>query len=229
MTDGGVEAVLFDLDGTVCDYRRSSRELLAEAFDIVDVDPFFAVEDYLDTIPEVVGDFDTKAELRAACFAELAREAGRDPAVGRTVADAYAAERNHSDVEFLPGARAALDALADDHRLGLVTNGGPDTQDPKLDTLDLRDAFEVVVYAGFEASAKPDPEPFHLALDGLDADAGRTVHVGNSLETDVRGAHRAGVASAWLADGDADPDPHPHYVLDSMADLTDPPWARNRP
>lgn len=220
-----VEAVLFDVDDTLCRYRRSGVELLAMAFDAVGVEPFFTAETYHDRYGEFVAGTETMAELRRACFAAIAREEGRDPSLGHAVADAYAAERDHGAVDPLPGALEAVECLAADHALGVVTNGAPEMQRQKLAAVGLDDAFDAVVHAGYDAPAKPDPEPFVRALAALDVPAASAVHVGNSLSTDVTGAHGAGVRSAWLDQG-GDPDPVPHYTLRSMADLAASPWTR---
>ena len=63
----------------------------------------------------------------------------------------------------------------------------------------------------------------YRALDALGTDPGSTVHVGNSLTSDVPGAQAAGLRAAWLSDGST-PDPVPAYTLDSMTALHDPPW-----
>jgi putative hydrolase of the HAD superfamily len=229
--DAPVEAVLFDVDDTLCRYRRPGAELLPLAFERVGVEPFFDVEDYHERYPEFVAGTDDVVSLREACFAALAAERGREPEVGRQIARTYAAERDHRNVRPLPGALEAAERLAADHRLGVVTNGAPSMQRDKLDGLGLGDAFETVVYAGYEAAPKPDPEPFRLALDALSVDPERAVHVGNSLGSDVAGGHAAGVRTAWLADATgprAIPDPEPTYTLASLADLYDPapPWRR---
>jgi putative hydrolase of the HAD superfamily len=223
--DAPVDAVLFDVDDTLCRYRRSGAELLAVAFDRVGVDPFFDVGDYHERYPEFLAAAEDVASLREACFAALAAERGRDPAVGRRVAASFAAERDHRAVEPLPGALGAVDRLAADHRVGVVTNGGPSMQRDKLDGLGLGDAFETVVFAGYDTAPKPDPEPFRRALDALSVEPGRAVHVGNSPGSDVAGARAAGLRPAWLADAAASgSDPPATYTLRSMADLHAPPW-----
>lgn len=220
-----VEAVLFDVDGTICEYRRSGADLLALAFETVGVEPFFAIEDYYDRFGDAAHHHDTIDDIRSHCFAELADAAGRDPAVGRRVASAYADERDHANVDFLPGAEAAIEALGAEYPIGVVTNGGPWMQSSKLAALGVAECFDSIVYAGHDVPAKPSPDPFHEALDPMDVPAGRAVHVGNSLDADVQGAHAAGLRSAWLdRDGESAPRPEPEYVLDSMADLAEPPW-----
>lgn len=224
MTDD-VDAVLFDLDDTLCVYQRSPDEVLSAAFETLDVAPFFDGADYVARFDEFLHAGDDIHAIREACFASFAEDEGHDPTVGHDLAAAYAAERDQAAVEFIPGAERALDALADTYRLGMVTNGDPGMQSQKLDGLGLADRFEVVVHAGVDAPYKPDPEPFHLALEALDATPERAVHVGNSLGSDVAGAHAAGLQSVWLATDETDPDPEPHYVAESMHDVAAEPWA----
>lgn len=222
-----VAAVLFDVDGTLCEYERTGEELLALAFERVGVEPLFTVADYYERFGDAARDHDTVDEIRSHCFAELTAAAGRDPELGRQLAEVYAGERDHSNVTALPGVDVALDALDSDYRLGVVTNGGRAMQSTKLETLDVADRFETVVYAGDDPAPKPSTAPFEMALDALGVPAERAVHVGNSLEADVQGAHAAGLRAAWLPDGDPlfEPEPEPDFVLESMADLTDPPWT----
>ena len=87
-----VDAVLLDLDDTICVYEQSADEVLSVAFDEVCVDPFFNGEEYIARLDEFVDAGETIEPIREACFAAFAEEAGRDPAVGRAVADAYAVE-----------------------------------------------------------------------------------------------------------------------------------------
>jgi putative hydrolase of the HAD superfamily len=221
-----VTAVLFDIDDTLCVYRRRGPELLSLAFDAVGVEPYFTAAEYYDRYPEFADGTDSVAELRRTCFAAISEERGRDPALGRAVADAYATERDHANVDFLPGAREALAALADRYRLGIVTNGAPEMQAQKLAALGLADRFETVVHAGYDAPAKPAPEPFERALAALGVSADRTIHVGDGLETDVAGAKAAGLTAAWLSDGTdpAQDHPDPDYVFGSMHALAERPW-----
>lgn len=245
-----VDAVLFDLDDTLCAYRRSGDELLADAFATEDVEPFFGIEEYYDRFETFAARHDSIDDLRASCFATIAAERGHDPAVGRVLATRYAAARDHRDVVFRSGARETLGVLSNDHRLGVVTNGGPGSQKPKLDGLGLHDRFETVVFAGHDTARKPAAEPFHHALETLDVQPGRAVHVGNSFDTDVVGAHAAGLRSVWVptdrdggadgtgdidgseptgigvsgAEGGTDGDLRADYTLGSLRELTTPPW-----
>lgn len=222
----GVTTVCFDLDATLCFQPTPSAERLSAAFDRAGVEPFFAATDYHRLVDEI-GATGSDVRRRETCFRRLAREAGRDEAVGLRVADAYEAVTDYTAVRFLPDARAVLDTLAADYRLGLVTNGGPDTQSVKIDALGLRDRFETIVLAGYETAAKPDPEPFETAMDALESEPAETVYVGNSPAHDVAGAAACGMRSVWYPDdpdADREFDPAPDYRIDGLAALLDPPW-----
>lgn len=223
-----VEAVLFDLDDTLCTFVQSSAELLAESFDAVDVAPFFELSEYQARYSDYVAESDTVEALRANCFADLAAERGHDRETGRALAAAYSELRDYT-VEPLPGAAEVVEALGETYALGLVTNGRPSIQNPKLEDLGFVDRFETIVFAGHDAPAKPSPEPFRRALDRLDVEPARTVHVGDSLESDVAGAHAAGVRSIWVSEdvtgGQVDvADPAPDYAVGSLGELTPLPW-----
>ncbi|MFC4550898.1 MULTISPECIES: HAD family hydrolase [Halorussus] len=223
--DRSVDAVLFDLDGTLVEYERPAGELLARSFEAAGVDPFFEFQAYLDRFDDHMGPGVSITEGRANCFAAIAEECGRDPEDARAVAAAYREERDHSRVRTLPGAADVVESLAADHALGVITNGPPDAQTAKLEASGLADRFETAVFAGYDTAAKPDPEPFEVALDALGSRPERAVFVGNSLSADVAGAHAAGLRSVWYpAEADVEPDPEPHFAFESLAALADRPW-----
>ncbi|QSW99153.1 HAD family hydrolase [Haloterrigena alkaliphila] len=226
-TDGAVDAVCFDLDDTLCRYTQSGAEVLERAFDRAGVGRPWSIDDYYDGYRNYLEESTDIVDLRRRCFADLAVAAGHDRETGRAVADAYADLRDREAVELVPGARDVIDALAAEYRLGLVTNGAPEMQRTKLETIGLDDRFETVVCAGYDAPAKPAAEPFDLALEALGSTSERTVYVGNSLRSDVAGANAAGLRSVWVPDGEAvpeTPDPPPTYRLETLAELATPPW-----
>ncbi|MFC6960967.1 HAD family hydrolase [Halocatena marina] len=99
-----------------------------------------------------------------------------------------------------------LETFASDYRLGLVTNGPRETQQLKLDALDITDAFDTTIFSEPGRPVKPDTEPFERALTLLDASPQTSVHVGNSIRSDVAGANAAGLHSVWV--------PRPASIVD---------------
>ncbi|WP_277553387.1 HAD family hydrolase [Halobaculum limi] len=201
------DAVTFDLDDTLVSYRRSPGEVLAAAFETVGVDPLFPVEAYYERFAEFNDQTDSMADLREACFAALAAERGHDSDLGRTVARAFARERDHGNVEWCPGAREVLDTLdAADVSYAVVTNGPPDAQAAKAGAVGVDERAVTVVFAGHDTAAKPDPAPFERALSTLGVAAGDAVHVGDSADSDAAGALDAGMGAVLVGTDGVAPD-----------------------
>ena len=238
MTDT-VRAVLFDLDDTLIRYRRSSGRLLRKSFDAVGVDPVFPVEAYYDRFQEFADETDSVAELRRECFAALCADRGRDPEVGRRVAEVYADERNHRDVTWVAGAREVLGSLSTHYQVAVVTNSPADAARQKIDAAGVDEYAETVVFAGHDTPAKPASEPFYRALDALSVAPDRAVHVGDSRRSDVAGANAAGLRSVLFAadteDGSeqdsedgGDPQTTPDDRIASMSALASLSWVGSR-
>jgi len=91
--------------------------------------------------------------------------------------------------------------------LGMITNGIPSFQQPKLDTLELAAHFEHIVTSGEFGVAKPDPSIFLHACALFGVAPEEAVYVGDRLRTDAIGAVEAGLTGVWLdRDGAATPD-----------------------
>ena len=75
-----------------------------------------------------------------------------------------------------------------------------------------------IVDSGAVGVAKPDPAIFAPALDALGTDPARTLHVGDSVHYDIRGAQAAGMPAVHFDPGRLCPlTDHPHIT--SLADL----------
>ena len=64
--------------------------------------------------------------------------------------------------------------------------------------LGLEPYLDFKVISAVFGAAKPDPKIFLEAVRLSKVPIEAIVHVGDSLEDDVRGAHRAGIKSIWL-------------------------------
>lgn len=81
--------------------------------------------------------------------------------------------------------------------LGMVSNW--DSRLLKLCAgLGIDPYFDFKVISAVFGAAKPNPKIFAEALRKADVPAGAVIHVGDSLEDDVRGAHLAGIKAIWL-------------------------------
>lgn len=220
-----VDAVVFDLDHTLCVHETDPAEIHAEVVDRVEIEPFFEPAEMWGVDVEDVPPVDSEREYFEHVYRTLAESAGEDPALAEPLAAATAETIDHSAVSLRDGAEAALERAAEVGPVGLVTNGSEEGQRTKLEALGVADAFDVEVYCGptTDLPAKPDPAPLEHALDELGVDPGRALKVGDALRWDVAGAHEAGMMAAWVPveDPESDPDPTPEYTLDSMRELAE--------
>ena len=127
----------------------------------------------------------------------LASQGIDDAALARELGERYGVERRRLHETF-EDVEAALEDLAADHVLGLVTNGASCLQREKLAASGLAGRFAAVTVSGEVGVGKPDPAIFAHALEALDADAADAVMVGNSLAHDVAGARAAGIRAVWV-------------------------------
>lgn len=94
-------------------------------------------------------------------------------------------------------------------------------RDGVADFIDIWAVSEVV------GAEKPDPRIFQHALREAGVEPKNAVHVGNRLDTDVRGAHRVGLRTVWVVRGEAPPEPTPEQLAEpdvavySLAELPD--------
>lgn len=212
------DAVLFDLDMTLCRRTQDIERLYQLAFERAGAEPFGEPEALwgaLDGPP----DHDDQAGYIGAGFARLAAQHGRTEVDPLALGTSLTGLIDDRQVALCPGAEAALDSAASTGRVGLVTNGPERRQRVKLDALGIADRFDTTVYAFDLPRQKPHATPFERALKTIDTAPERALHVGDSLKYDVAGAQNAGLAAAWLG-GDEDPEAYdPEYVLPSLGDL----------
>ena len=94
-----------------------------------------------------------------------------------------------------------VDALAElrtrGYRLGLISNF-EGWLEKMLMELDVGHLFDVSVISGVDRIEKPDPAIYELALRRAAVEAGRAVHVGDSLSLDVEPARSVGMHAVLL-------------------------------
>jgi putative hydrolase of the HAD superfamily len=217
------DAVLFDLDNTLCRRDQSPETVYDGAFEWAGVDPVGTPSDLWEALDGDPPPHDPTDYL-ADGFARVAGSYG-ERVDARRVAEGFLAVVDDSAVSFVPGADRALNAAREHGLVGLLTNGPSSRQRVKLESLGIEDAFDVVVYAGDLPRRKPHSDPFDEALDRIDVVPSGALYVGDSVEHDIVGAHRAGLSAAWYADGSEwDPErwpdvDHPAHVLSQMDDV----------
>ncbi len=222
----GITTISFDVDGTLWDFegsaRRALRDVLRELARIdpeaarrLDIERLVALRNEVhDRLLGRVTDLDA---VREESMREALREAGRpDDALGSHMAQVYFRRRDEVRTLF-PDVRPALERLAPDYKLGLLSNGNS-----RAEALGIGDlvSFEVFSqdHGGIE---KPDPRLFEIALGEAGCEPHELLHVGDSPENDVTGALNAGARPILLDRDGARLEPGSIPEIRSLAEL---PW-----
>ncbi len=98
----------------------------------------------------------------------------------------------------LPGRREALERIRSlGYRMVVVSNSDG-SMGRNVESIGFARLFDALIDSSVVGFEKPDPRIFHVALQTVDADAERTVHVGDLYAADVVGARAAGVHAVLL-------------------------------
>jgi len=212
------DAVLFDLDGTLVGPTQDIATVYDRAFERVGVERFAAPPE-LWTVLDGPPDPADQVGYLGAGFARLAAQHGRRDVDPLALAEAFVEGIDNTQVTLHRGAERALSAARAAGGTAVLTNGPETRQAAKVGAVDLGSRVDTVVYAGDMARRKPHAAPFEATLSALDVAPDRALYVGDSLGYDVAGAHNAGLAAAYLDDGDGPAPYRPEHVLESLADL----------
>jgi HAD superfamily hydrolase (TIGR01549 family) len=209
-----VEAVMFDMDGTLVDSRaaivRSYRDASTQVLGAPHPTDPHELEEILklraaEAFPRVVGDDPERVAEFAAAFQV-----------------AYA--RHQENIEGFPGLADALQALRGlGVSLGIATSKARARLDIDLRRLGIADLFAFTVSGDEVPRGKPAPDPIIAVATGLGIERENGLYVGDG-ENDIIAAHAAGMRAAGVAFGfhpEACRAAGPEYFVSSYGELVD--------
>ena len=101
---------------------------------------------------------------------------------------------DYCDVTLYPDVKKMLLSLrAKGLKMGVVTNGLHSDVREILPKVNLQNFFDVVVVIDTLKKMKPDVEVFLYALEKLETIPSKAIFIGDEIETDYKGAQRAGL------------------------------------
>jgi putative hydrolase of the HAD superfamily len=212
-----IQAVVFDLDGTLLDRRRSFERFVRDQWARFAPNlPAVDQEQYVQTLIEL--DRDGYAP-RKSLFTGLLTRYGLPSTLAATLLDDYRAGFPNACVLFPRAAQTLSCVRASGLKLGLITNGSIRMQSRKLQCLALSPLFDTILISDAEGISKPDPRIFHRALERLDTNPTRAVFVGDHPDVDVAGARAAGMQAVWCRDPAVSRTVDADGVIDDIGDL----------
>jgi len=175
-------AVLFDLDGTLLDYKKAQKSVTGNScllFDLVnspEVQSYEARGVPLPGSPEM-----KKAFLKAQVTEDT------EP----FLKDYFEKLSRHA--VLIDGAVEILESLLGRVKLGIVSNGSGEVQNPRLEKAGLSRFFSCRFFSRDTGTAKPDPAILRLAMREMGVTANETLFIGDSTTSDQPAALAAGI------------------------------------
>ena len=195
-------AVLLDLDNTILDFDKAEKTALGRAFTALGVAYDEALLKRYNAINiqhwELLEDgLLTRDQVLVKRFEALYREYGIAADADRSQAlYEHLLSEGHW---FLPGAEELLETLAGEYRLFLCSNGSAQVQEGRIASAGIAPYFERIFVSEHMGANKPEKRYFDLCfaeIPGFDRE--RTIMLGDSLTSDIRGGINAGVKTCWF-------------------------------
>lgn len=176
------KAVLFDLDGTLLDYKAAQLEAVNHNIRLFDLVNSPEVQSY-----ESRGKPSPDSQKMKEAF--LKAEVHETPSI---FMNRYFNMLSTQGM-VIEGAKELLASLHQKVKLAVVSNGPGKIQNPRLDTAGLSHFFMQKYYSRDLGIAKPDPAILQLAIRDLCVTAEETLFIGDSTTSDQPAATAAGV------------------------------------
>ena len=169
-----LEAVIFDLDDTLYgekDYVRSGYRAVAAGFPQVENMAQKLWAAFEKRLPAI----DVVLDAEGLATPENKEKALR-------------LYRSHlPQIALYPGVKQLLQRLAQQKKLGLITDGRPDGQRAKIQALGIGDHFQKIIVTdelGGLAFRKPNETAFRLMQQALDVPFNKMVYIGDNTKKD---------------------------------------------
>jgi putative hydrolase of the HAD superfamily len=220
--------IFFDLDRTLWDFDRNSRETLTELFyrhnlDEAIGDPDDFVDKYHDVNLELWDLYRrgkmTKDVLRIKRFRISFEHFGiLDEELAIRFGDDYL-EISPTKTKLVPHTLETLDYLLPGYKLHIITNGFQSTQEVKLKNCKLDSYFTSMTTSEAVGHNKPRPEIFHRALSAANARKEESIMIGDDLQVDILGARQYGIDQVFLNRDNVIHDEKLSHEIKSLSEL----------
>jgi len=193
-----IQAVLFDLDGTLLDRDESVKKFVDNQYD--------RLGSYLGHIPREKYmtrfiELDSRGYVwKDKVYQQLVEEFNIVKIDWEYLLQDYISGFKHHCVPF-PNLLSMLEELRNNNLvLGMITNGFGQFQMDNIVALGIEKYFDAILVSETEGIKKPDPSIFERALERLNITPGESVFVGDHPENDVMASQYVGMRGIWKKD-----------------------------
>lgn len=219
--------LLFDIDNTLLNFKESETIALKQLFETLKVPYTKEVLDYYYDVNHKLWEAHERGEINQQTILDerfgVSLSSFNLPYTGREMDQMFRTLIEENNI-FMPGAMELLEAVKDDYRLGIVTNGITDTQYKRLDHANIRDWFGHIFISQELGYAKPMIEFFEIVAKEMQPfNPAETIVLGDNIKADVYGAMNAGLTGCWYnPEGKANStDIKPDFEINNLLDFLD--------
>ncbi|MFI5204098.1 MAG: YjjG family noncanonical pyrimidine nucleotidase [Flavobacteriales bacterium] len=198
-----LKGILFDLDHTLWDFAKNSREAMRDVFTEekiseshgIDFDTFHST--YIRVNDYMWGQYRqqhiTKEQLRVGRFEEALRQVNvNNNMLAEKISTRYL-QLSPYKTHLFPGTHEVLAYLKTKYTLALVTNGFNEVQYVKIKESGIHPYFHAVVTSEEAGVQKPHKDIFHRACSKIMLPPEDCIMIGDNWEADMEGAKNAGL------------------------------------
>ncbi|MCU5380762.1 HAD family hydrolase [Bacillus cereus] len=213
-----IQAVLFDLDGTLLDRRQSLEQFIHDQYNrftphLMNIEK----SEYCSRFLELDNNGYT---WKDKVYATLLCEYNITTLTPEQLLHDYITNFQHHCIPF-QNMHELLQRLTQQNiKIGIITNGFTDFQINNLRALNIHTYTNTILVSEAEGIKKPHPEIFERALQKLDVKATKCLYVGDHPENDVLGSERVGILGVWKRASFWDDFEHPRVVNDLLEVLS---------
>jgi len=220
------EWLLFDVDNTLLDFTKASKESLYKTFEEHNLELNEEIyKIYKAENAKVWIAFENK-EIDTAKLKKI-RFAGFFDVMGITNIDPFEFNTAYVDnliavSEAYDGANDLIASLSKDYKVSIITNGLKEAQRPRLERVGMIDMYDSIVVSDEIGVAKPDVKFFEHTYTTIQnpPDKSKILVIGDNLMSDILGGQNFGVDTCWISHKKENKSSIiPTYSIDSVFDI----------
>ncbi|TGB04448.1 HAD family hydrolase [Halobacillus salinus] len=186
-----MEAVIFDLDGTLLDRDATLRRFLTDQYD-----RHFSHIDEKECFVELFMELDQGGYVSKSEVYDTLQRKFDWLQNAKLLLNEYKTGLKHYCVAY-DGVHKMLDGLYGRYKLAVLTNGTSEMQSAHIRALGIEAYFDCILISETEGMKKPEPDLFSRASNRLEVPFQKCVFVGDHPENDIAGAQNVGMKGYW--------------------------------
>lgn len=202
-----IKHIFFDLDHTLWDFNKNSKETLAELYTELNLSNYLpSFIDFYNKYLEVNDalwdlyrkNMISKEVLRTVRFLNTFKYFNFfNSELAETLGNEYVARSPHKSNLF-EGCHEVLIQLKLKYTLHIITNGFEEVQLIKLRSANLTQYFSHIITSEMAGVTKPNPQIFEHALNAAKAKPDESIMIGDNFEVDCVGAEKLGIKAVFF-------------------------------